>query len=84
MCAINHSERNKMETQTFDFRELRCPMALIFAKRACVTLMQGEQLILYISPSEAKGDIPRYLKNNGFVVKQKTVPGASMLLVTKI
>lgn len=72
-----------METQSFDLREQRCPMALLLAKRACDTLNKGDELSFIISDDTSLRDIHRYFEHNGFLIKKDVVDGATLLYITK-
>lgn len=46
----------------------RCPMALLLAKRAANDLEPGEQMVILITDTGARQDIPRYLSTHGFTI----------------
>lgn len=72
-----------METESFDLRECRCPMALLLTKRACAKLDQGEQLTLMVTDGASLRDIHRYLHRNGFLIEKHIVAEATVLYITK-
>ncbi|KJG15576.1 sulfurtransferase TusA family protein [Photobacterium angustum] len=72
-----------MEIISLDLMAERCPLALLLAKRACATLSPNQGLEIRISDSGARGDIPRFLHNNGYVTDILVDDNTQLIMIVK-
>ena len=49
-----------------DLTPFRCPLALVKAKLALKQLKEGEELLISLSDSGSRQDVPRFLKKVGY------------------
>lgn len=73
-----------METQTLDLRDQHCPLALLLAKREVAKMSVGEKMIIKVTDSGARQDIPRYLLKHGYSVEEQELPNESLFFVTRL
>ena len=55
-----------------DLSNFRCPLPLVKTKLALKKATSGEQLHLILSDRNSKQDVPKYLKQKGYMVEEST------------
>ncbi len=68
-----------------DLSNFRCPLPLVKTKLALKNISNGEQLHLILSDRNSRQDVPKYLKQKGYLVEESTnLHGHLNLFVTKV